>query len=45
MLKRVPELRRMLLRIATYRRIAADKIAMLNPELDALTQSVGGASR
>jgi len=45
MLKRVPELRRMLLRIATYRRVAVDKIAMLNPELDAFLQPAGGSLR
>ena len=45
MLKRVPELRRMLLRIATYRRVSVDKIAMLNPELDAFLQPANGAAR
>ncbi len=40
MLKRVPELRKLLLRIATYRRIAIDKITMLNPELDVFMQPV-----
>ena len=45
MLKRVPELRRMLLRIATYRRVSVDKIAMLNPELDAFMQPANGAAR
>ena len=45
MLKRVPELRRMLLRIATYRRVAVDKIAVLNPELDAFAQPVAGGER
>ena len=44
-LKRVPELRKLLLRIATYRRIAVDKITMLNPELDAFMQPAGGAAR
>ena len=45
LLKRVPELRKLLLRIATYRRIAVDKITLLNPELDAFMQPAGGAAR
>jgi protease-4 len=45
LLKRVPELRRMLLRIATYRRVSVDRIAMLNPELDAFLQPAAGAAR
>ncbi|MHC4954056.1 MAG: signal peptide peptidase SppA [Planctomycetota bacterium] len=44
-LKRVPEIRRALQKIATYRRISADGIAMLNPELDAFMLPAGGSAR
>ena len=40
LLKRTPELRRALLRIATYQRISVDKIALLHPELEAFTSPV-----
>ncbi|MHC4847330.1 MAG: signal peptide peptidase SppA [Planctomycetota bacterium] len=40
LLKRTPELRRALLKIATYQRISVDKIALLNPELDAFARPV-----
>ena len=45
MLKSVPALRKALLKIAGYQRISVDRIAVLNPEVDALANPFGGASR